>query len=180
MRGPDGRTLAFAVIALAATVGLALRMMVLERDSVAQSARGARAELIVGEKLAGATIESLEDGPRPGIRIRAERCEKPVYAVPLTVSSVARLQVADLAYGHLEAYRKLDVYDGAVRSGQSRTQNLIDYFTRSLLRTRGTNAHLYLRLYLPEGCEVRDDDLVRWANEILPTGNASRLAGEPG
>jgi hypothetical protein len=168
------RAVAFVAVALAVVVGLISRMTTARSDP-AWFEGVERLRLSPGEPLGSATFDGVLTESVPTVRLRAKQCDKPIYATPLPLRSVAEVELADRTYLNRRGYGSTNVYRGQVRETFS-------HFARVLARNPLTPHGLdyFVRFYAPMECAIDDQAYVEWAGMILAMGTTSSRSGHDG
>ena len=157
------RSVAFAIVALAAAVGLASRLAIARSDADAATFVGVEAlNLSPGQPFGRAAFDGTVDEGVPGVRLRAEPCAEPIYAAPIELKAVAFVEAADRGYLSHPGYSTTNVYHGRVRGTFSHLARL---FARNPLTPYKLD--YFIRFYFPSNCAFDDQDYVDWANRIL-------------
>jgi hypothetical protein len=159
----DLRALVFVAVALACVVGLASRVVVALGPPVALDPSQS-SNFRVGQSIGEATFDGFEDDDVQGLRLRLKQCRAPVIAAPMPLTAVSTSDLADRAYGKLDGYAKVDVYDGRSYADFSRLRRLV---ARAILALSDTESGYFVRFYAPADCRLSDDAYVAWAKQIL-------------
>ncbi|HSV01343.1 MAG TPA: hypothetical protein VLI91_14680 [Roseiarcus sp.] len=164
MTPPSGLRLAvFAVVALAALVGLVSRLAIAASDAGTATFVGVGALIMpAGQPFGRGTFDGTVDEGVPGVRLRAEPCAEPIYAAPIELKAVAFVEAADDGYLGHPGYSTTNVYHGRVRQTFS-------HLARVLARNPLTpyNLDYFIRFYVPPNCALDDEAYVDWATRIL-------------
>ena len=164
MSPPTGlRFAVFAVVALAAVVGLVSRLSIAATSAETAMFVGVQAlNASAGRPFGRGTFDGTVDEGVPGVRLRAERCGEPIYATPIELKAVAFVEAADHGYLSHPGYSTTNVYHGRVRQTFS---HLARVFARNPLTPY--NLDYFIRFYVPPNCAIDDQAYVDWANRIL-------------
>lgn len=168
------RAVAFVVVALAVAVGLISRMTIPGPDA-AWFAGVETLNLSPGQPFGRATFDGIDSESVPTVRLRSKQCDKPIYATPLPLRSVAEVELADRTYLDRPGYGATNVYRGQVRQTFS-------HFARVLARNPLTPHGLeyFVRFYAPSDCVIDDHAYVEWADMILAMGTTSPRPSQGG
>jgi hypothetical protein len=157
------RSVAFAVAALAALVGLASRLAIARSGADTAAFVGVEGiNLSPGQPLGRAVFDGTVDEGVAAVRLRAEQCAEPIYAAPIELKAVAFVEAADRGYLGHPGYSTTNVYHGRVRPTFSHLARL---FARNPLTPY--NLDYFIRFYFPSNCVLDDQAYVDWANRIL-------------
>lgn len=123
-------------------------------------------------KLAGeAAFDRVDDDDFIVLRLRLVGCGEPVFALPISLISVAAPDIADQRFLSSPDYWRIDVYDGRVSKGLS-------YFSRIIAPYLTVNENIFdrnnfIRFYAPKDCNIPDTSYVRWSDIILKQASKS-------
>ena len=174
----DRRAAALSVVVAAVVLGFVSR--------VATTAWGRPPELFVGldtldfipgRSLGGGYILGVADRGAPALLINADQCPKPVVAVPILLTAVAVVEVADRAYGGPQGYLSRDVYAGRAYGEFGHVARLI---ARSFLETYNQENGYFVRFYTPANCHLADANYIAWADAVMTLGSAPAETGYHG
>ena len=167
------RATAFVSVALAVLAGLTLRMTTARPDEASFFAGVESLNLSPGQPFGRATFDGIDTEDISSVRLRANECDKPVYAAPLRLRSVAEVELADRVYLDHRGYASTNVYRGQVRQTFS-------HLARVLARNPLTPYRLdyFVRFYAPSGCAIDTQAYIEWAEMILTMGTASLGSGQ--
>jgi hypothetical protein len=157
------RSFAFAVVALAALVGLASRLAIARSGADMATFVGVEAlNLSPGQPFGRGTFDGTVSEGVAGVRLRVEQCAEPIYAAPIELKAVAFVEAADRGYLSHPGYSTTNVYHGQVRQTFS---HLARVFARNPLTPY--NLDYFIRFSTPSSCALDDQAYVEWADRIL-------------